>query len=323
MITPWIIRNYQVSHAFFGVSGYAAYANTAYFPEYRLERSLTPDLSRVNYLQLVNKLTANTQVIIQNDLPKLGGNWMGAFFLVGLLINFKDPARSRLRYFLFFCLPFLIAAQALGQTQVTEDSPVINSENLLILLAPLIIIFGVSLFFILLDQIDFAILQLRFLVIGAFCIIVCLPAILGFFNPRTIAVAYPPYFPPVIQKTANWMKPDELIMSDIPWAVAWYGQRQCMWLTLNAQSDFFSIYDYQKPISALYLTPATMDNRFLSQWVHAGEYSWGNFALGMVLKKELPADFPLKHSPVGFLPDQCFVTDSDRWIEPAAARPPN
>jgi 4-amino-4-deoxy-L-arabinose transferase-like glycosyltransferase len=323
VVTPWVIRNYEVSHTFFGVPGYAAYANTAYFPEYRLERSLTPDLTRVNYLNLWNKLIANTQNIMQNELPKLGGNWMGAFFLVGLLINFKDPTRNRLRFFLFFCLPFLIAAQALGQTQLTEDSPVINSENLLILLAPLIIIFGVSLFFILLDQIDFPIVQLRYLVIGAFCAIICSPAILSFVNPRTMAVSYPPYFPPVIQKTANWMKPDELMMSDIPWAVAWYGQRQCMWLTLNAQSDFFSVHDYQKPIKALYLTPVTMDSHFLSQWVRAGEYSWGSFALESMLKKELPPYFPLKRAPAGFLPEQFFLTDTERWAQPAAASPSN
>ena len=57
------------------------------------------------------------------------------------------------------------------------------------------------------------------------------------------------------------------MMSDVPWAVAWYGQRQCVWLTLNAQDDFFAINDYLKPVQALYLTPETMDAKLASDWV--------------------------------------------------------
>ena len=108
------------------------------------------------------------------------------------------------------------------------------------------------------------------------------------------------------------VKPNELMMSDVPWAVAWYGERRCMWLTLNAQTDFFTVYD-KVPIEALYLTPVTMDGRFLSQWIRGGEHSWGSFALESMVKKELPPYFPLKRAPGGFLPEQLFLTDIDRW----------
>jgi len=136
-------------------------------------------------------------------------------------------------------------------------------------------------------------------------------------------VAYPPYYPPAIQQTAAWMKENELMMSDIPWAVAWYGKRQCVWLTLNAtpnpkdpnsHENFFTINDwYHKNINALYLTPETMDSRFLSQWVHTGEASWGSFILDTFLRKEVPPTFPLREMPAGYLPDQFFLTDWKRW----------
>jgi len=109
------------------------------------------------------------------------------------------------------------------------------------------------------------------------------------------------------------------MMSDIPWAVAWYGNRQCIWLTLNAQADFFSVYDYQKPVKAVYLTPVTMDARFLSQWIRADEHSWGSFALESMLKRELPPYFPLRRAPAGFLPEQLFITDVDRWSQTNSA----
>jgi hypothetical protein len=126
-------------------------------------------------------------------------------------------------------------------------------------------------------------------------------------------VVYPPYYPPDIQQTAGWMKENELMMSDAPWAVAWYGRHQCVWLTLNAQDDFFAINDYLKPVQALYLTPETMNGKFVSDLVRSGEYSWGNFIIKGVLQNQIPQSFPLRNAPTGFLPERLFLTDRERW----------
>jgi len=108
-------------------------------------------------------------------------------------------------------------------------------------------------------------------------------------------------------------------MSDIPWAVAWYGQRQCVWLTLTVQDDhgapddFFAINDYLKPVSALYLIPQTLNARLLPQWARPGNHSWGNFVLECLVNQQVPPYFPLKKAPAGFWPEQIFLTDSERW----------
>jgi hypothetical protein len=319
IVSPWIARNFHLSHTPFGTAGFAMYDSTPYFPENRLERSLNPDLSRSEFYFVAGKVVTNLKSILQDELPKFAGSWVGAFFLVGLMINFKNPKLSRLRYFILLCLPVLIVAEALGRTQLSETSPVINSENLLVLLAPPVIIFGVSLFFILLDQLRLPIPQLRYLLIGIFCCLICLPAILNFFSPRTNPIAYPPYHPPDIQRMADRMKENELIISDVPWAVAWYGQRQCLWLTLDAQSEFLDFNDYQKTISAIYLTPVTTDSRIFSQMVWVGDKSWGTFFLDRLIKKELPVDFPLRHEDASFLPDRLFLTDTEHAVQSAAS----
>jgi hypothetical protein len=163
----------------------------------------------------------------------------------------------------------------------------------------------------------------RYLAIAAFALAMCLPMVCTFLPPRPTPVAYPPCYPPAIQQTAGWMRESELMMSDIPWAVAWYGKRQCLWLTLNAQADFFAVNDSLKPVRGLYLTPETMDSRFLTQWVRAGEFSWGNFVLSSVLRHEFPPSFPLRVAPSGFLPEQLFLTDWERWkIAPAPQAAP-
>jgi hypothetical protein len=327
LMGPWIIRNLNLSGTPFGTATYAVLEATVVSPGNRLQRSLEPNFNNFSLIPFWVKLIANLRQIIQNDLPKLGGSWLSAFFLVGLLVGFRNPTLSRIRYFLLFSLIVLLIAQALGHTHLADDSPEINSENLLVIIAPIIFVYGIALFYLLLDQINFPALELRYLVVFFFSLVASLPMILVFLPPKTNPVAYPPYSPPLIQLVANWMKPSELTMSDVPWAMAWYGQRQAVWLTLKVtpdesdpatHEDFLAINDYMKPIVALYLTPKTMDARFFSEWISAGEFSWGSFILEGLVKKELPPTFPLHKMMRSWLPTgQLVLTDWERWSAPA------
>jgi hypothetical protein len=140
-----------------------------------------------------------------------------------------------------------------------------------------------------------------------------LDMVLHFQLPTGQPRAYPPYHPPAIQVVSDWVKPDELIMSDIPWAVAWYGQRQSVWLTPNASSDFFAIHDYLKPVRELYLTRVTLDNRFIPQLMQADELTWPKLILETMFSKEGPTKFPLRKAAPGWLPEQFVLTDRERW----------
>jgi hypothetical protein len=316
VLTPWVARNYVVSGTPFGTAGFAIVEGTGFFPRFQLERSLHPDFTHVLWFKpYVSKLTGNANDIFANDLPKLGGSWASILFLAGLLLGFRGIAARRMRYFLLMCLGTFIVVQALGRTQLSDESPELNSENLIVLLAPLVFVYGVSFFFTFLDQMKLVVPQLRYVVIAVFVALSCLPMILisTLLLPKAMPVVYPPYYPPDIQQTAGWMKENELMMSDAPWAVAWYGRHQCVWLTLNAQDDFFAINDYLKPVQALYLTPETMNGKFVSDLVRSGEYSWGNFIIKGVLQNQIPQSFPLRNAPTGFLPERLFLTDRERW----------
>jgi len=312
LMGPWVYRVYNLSGTPFGTASFAALEGTGIFPEHRLERSLKPDFTVVYLTPFIYKLIANARQILVSDLPRLGGTWLTPLFLAGLLLGFREVARRRLRYFVVICLAALVVVQAMGRTQLSEDTPELNSENLLVLLVPLVMIYGISLFYLLLDQMSLLWKGLRYGVVVLFGVIMCLPMFFTFLPPKPVPVVYPPYNPPLIQRTAGWMKENELLMSDMPWAVAWYGRRQCMWLTLNAQDEFFAVNDLLKPIRGLYLSPQTMDSRFLSQWIRAGEHSWGSFILESMMRREIPPAFPLRKSP-GFLPEHLFLSDMDRW----------
>jgi hypothetical protein len=313
ILTPWIVRNEMVSGTAFGTAGYAVAEGTFVFPRFQLERSTHPDLTFVTRLApYAQKLLGNARQILTGDLLKIGGSWAGVLFFAGLFLGFRSLGARRVRYFLLMCLAVFIVVQALGRTQLSDMSPEVNSENLLVLLVPLVFIFGASFFFTLLEQMVLPMRQLRYAVIGLFVGLCCLPLAFALWF-KTAPLAYPPYYPPEIQQTASWMKPGELMMSDVPWAVAWYGQRQCVWLALDSQSEFFAVNDYIKPVQALYLTPETMNGKFVSDWVESHQFSWGNFIIQAVLQNKIPPEFPLHNAPTGFLPERLFLTDRERW----------
>jgi hypothetical protein len=150
----------------------------------------------------------------------------------------------------------------------------------------------------------------------------CAPLIFTMLPPRTIPIAYPPYWPPMVQDVSGWMKPNELMMSDMPWAVAWYGDRKCLWMTLDAPSDlnmakatdFFAIHDFQKPIQGILLTRVTTDAKWFGQMIQGQDYAWGKFMLECLLRTNVPNGFPLKYSPPGFLQHGLlFLSDGERW----------
>ena len=312
---PWLVRNFMVSGAFFGGAGYALVEGTPPLEEDRLERSFDPgnDLKRVSLLDVTDKFLTNARAMWRDDLPRFGGNWVSAFFLVGLLIPFHSPALGRIRMFLVFSLIVLFVVQALGQTHLSADSPEINSENLLVLLAPLVFVYGVGLFFILLDQLNLATVDARGAAVGGFIVVLSIPFVTSLLLGRA-AAANSPYMPLHVQLAARLTKPQELMMSDIPGAVAWYGERNCAWLTLDDDREFLKL-NALHPVKALFLTQRTTDERFLSEMM-LKRTSWGYFVMECEANGEVPTGFPLTKARSDLLPYQMFLSDQARWRMP-------
>ena len=313
VMAPWVWRNVSVCGLPFGTATLSVFENTHLFPEDRLHRSLEPNLHAISVTDFAHKALVNSRELVQNDLPKLGGSWVTAFFLVGLLLPFRQAALARLRWFLIFSLIVFGLVQVLGRTNLAQNIPTINSENMLVLLSPLVFMYGVALFFVLLDSIALPFPSARTLLISVFCLVGSFPLIQALLPPHASPIAYPPYFPPRIQKVCGWFNEKELIMSDMPWAVAWYGRRQSVWTTLDWKRDFVKITDYHKSIKGLYLTYLTTDSRFLSNWIKGENAGWASFLLETMMHQEVPTGFPLRRAPQNFFPEQVLLTDYDRW----------
>lgn len=312
-VAPWIARNLAVSGTLFGTAGYAVVEGTFTFPGSHLMQSLHPNMAAAYWvLPYLVKFQANLRDLLQNDMLRLGGGWMGILFLAGLLLGLRNPVARRLRYFTMLCLGVFLMVTALGRTELSDISPGLNTENLLVLLTPLVIIFGVAFFLTLLNQMNAPSPEARYAVVGLVAVLACQPFIMTLLPPKSSPGAYPPYYPPEIQRFSGWLHPDELMMSDIPWAVAWYGDHQCVWLTLNSNYEFFQFYDYVKPVNGLYLTLGTLNSKLFSECLQGGKDSWGKFVYQVIATSQIPPDFPLKAAPYGVV-SGLFLTDHQRW----------
>ncbi|MFN0069009.1 MAG: ArnT family glycosyltransferase [Limisphaerales bacterium] len=318
--TPWLVRNYEVSGTLFGVPGFAWASQTDSFPALQIERQFQPDLNRVDQAQLARKFGTGLKALFTEQLPTLGGTWLVAFFFVGLAVRFVTPGLARLRAFTVVSLVVLAVVQCAGRTHLTDMTPVVNSENLLVLLTPLIAIAAVALFFTFLDNTELPHPLLRYPIGAAFLIVTVAPLIVTFLPPRTFPVAYPPYYPPFLKRVAQYFDPDELIMTDQPWAMAWYGRRQAVLLTRNPEDEFLALSDWIKPVRGLYLTSLTLDQRFTSELV-LKERDWGRFVISCLVQGVVPGGFPLRRSPAGFLPEHFLLADRERWTEGRGGNP--
>jgi hypothetical protein len=112
------------------------------------------------------------------------------------------------------------------------------------------------------------------------------------------------------------MKPDEVIATDMPWAVAWYADRRALWLpdSLSVFNDFGDYKTLGGPVNGLYLTPISGTDNKLRDIVK-GEYR--EWAL-VIQRNQALEKFPLKWNTVALgLENECiFLSDHDREHSP-------
>jgi hypothetical protein len=124
-------------------------------------------------------------------------------------------------------------------------------------------------------------------------------------------IQWPPYVPPFIAILHKWYGPDELLSSDMPWAVAWYANRKCLLLPETIRG-FNEISDYGtlgSPIVGLYLTPISGDEEFTT--LIKGKYKeWGP----VIMRTVNLDNFLLKSFTPLPIDGECILyADSERW----------
>jgi hypothetical protein len=348
VMSPWLVRNAQLSGNLFGTAGLALYSQTDTFPGDTLERTLfyKPSDAPVNgqdeikvkvadhvgLWEIEHKLKRNLRHLLVHELPQFSGSWFAVVCLVGLVVPFRNRSLRRLRVFLLMTFAVFALGQALGRTHLSaangtlaellarslgQGAPVtaasgVNGENLLAILGPVSFLFGAGLFFSLLDRWKVDLPEMRLAASTGLIVAASLPMALSFLLPHPYPIANPPYHPARLQYLRSVpaehgsaeIKQDDLLMSDIPWAVAWYGNQNCVWLTRTVNPDFYTLYEQFQPVSALYFTEATTDQRYTSWLLNANKLNWERFMLAFQMNGDVPDGFPLQAVSDIFAPGQ-------------------
>ena len=242
----------------------------------------------------------------------LGRVLLAPVFFVALLHLFKRPETADFRWCILSMWIFGVIGMAIfGMADVTQ----LQSNDLHLLFIPLMTFYGLAFILVMWSRLEINIRLVRLGFLGLLYIVSALPFLHQFLiliGPPTGRVQWPPYVPPYIAILGQWTREQEIIASDMPWAVAWYADRRSLWLP-NSIRDFLSLNDEGRlkgQVVGLYLTPLTGNRSFISEIVK-GEYKdWAPFITRTANLK----DFPLKAiTPLPIDGECVYYSDRDRW----------
>jgi len=306
VVAPWWVRNYQVSQSLIGIARYQIIGTESLFRSLDINLagawSLRSSLSRC----LVQFRSAWTDVFRNG-----GADLSLFFFVVGLLYGFRRDDTSRLRRFVVLALLAGIFGIALIGIPTDHGSVTsVNGGNLIVLFLPLIMVFGVAFFYLLLDRIQFQMRLTQMAAIGVFAAVNVAPLVLTLLPPARGPYPYPPYCAPYTRLLSHWFDKNEVGFSDAPWSVAWYADRRCVWLPQSPE-QFVEIHDFVAPNNTqfMFLTPYMLDRRSQTEIVKGEFKPWANIVRGQV-----PERFPFR--AVTLVPpdtDQILFAYEARW----------
>ncbi|HXA09810.1 MAG TPA: glycosyltransferase family 39 protein [Chthoniobacterales bacterium] len=308
LYTPWLLRNYLVCGNPAGVALFSFFDQIG-MSEAGHMRHLAIDYQGMSIGVLRDKISDNVAGQASRILQYFGWSVVALFFFAALLHRFRRAVTATTRWFVFVMWGGAVVGMAVYG--VNEEQGV-AANQLHLLFVPIMTCFGLAYLLVLWNRLQITSRLARFAFLTLFFVLCGGPMIFNLlFASAKTGVRWPPYVAPYIAVINDWMKPEEITATDMPWAVAWYADRRAVWLP-DTIRDFTDMSDYDLlggKINGLYLTPISGSQNTLKNIVE-GEYKgWAPVILRSVdLKK-----FPLPWATLLPLDDECiFFSDHDR-----------
>jgi hypothetical protein len=306
MFSVWIVRDFQVTRTPFGISQFA-WLDGLSLSESGWMRELEPDTTGYSLSEFRKRALGDFRYQLGSLYTLLGGVILAPLFFVSLLHRFKRDETEVFKWALLLMWLFAFA----GTVLIGINGQNISPNQIHILFGPLMTFYGLAYVFVCWKRIQPEGGIFRTLFLTLLFVVTGLPTLFGFL-PGNPPIQFPPYLPEFMQLFASWTKPNEIIASDMPWAVAWYSDRKSLWLPTKLKTliEFYNLQTLGAPIAGIYLTPVSRDLGYASQ-ISNGEYKeW----LPLILPDQKALeDFPLR-LVVGGAGGQClFFSDTPRW----------
>lgn len=341
----WAISNARSTGTPLGAASYTFFAGLGgTSSEEALFRDLDQSVGSLNFRGFFRRSIGNSLAQIGDIYGYLGGIVAAPMFFLSLLHPFRRKEIADFRWAILILWLFAVVGMTLyGLKPLSKQST--DSNNLHILFIPLMSGYGLAFLSVLWNRLNLPIQHsvvrnghfiLAILVSSLPFLLKLVPSLADLSSlDKQYKVQYPYYVPQVIKQYADVVGPTEIIVSDIPWAVAWYGNRTSVWLPKN-RKQLSSLIDIGKdkgqPVSSILLSPLTLWEPISSVSQGNAEYfDWRRYimfypAIGLADVQNRPQaqammgmvtdglafKYPYATAPSAFNQLYLFLTDIDR-----------
>ena len=308
LYTPWLVRNFVLTGNPGGVAVYSFFDEINH-SEVGHMRRVELDLQDVTFGHFKRKFINNLTEQMGDLLGLLGWSAVALVFFVSLLHVFKRPETANVRWLV---LSMWIGAVIGMMMWGINPEQGVAANQLYLLFIPILTSYGLAYLLVQWNRLEIEFRLARIGFIGLLFVVACFPMVFTVLAPTfKPSVRWPPYVPPYISIINDWMKPEEVTASDMPWAVSWYADRRSLYLpeTIKAFTEFNDYNVLNAPVTGLYLTPISGSQNNLSD-ILKGEYQdWA----AVILRSVDLQKFPLKWAHLLGLENECvFFSDHDR-----------
>jgi hypothetical protein len=304
-----VMRNNSVAGGPLGTAYLTLYSGLGSSSEDAVMRSSSLDDAPAIVDGILGKILRTSLLQLTDIIPFLGGIVVAPLFFICLLHPFKRASIANFRWAVL--LMFIGNCLALAFFGVSRNP--LDPNQLHILFAPIMTAYGLAFISILWSRLDIVTTTPMLRNVHYFIIIfICaLPLILSL--PVKVRVGmhirdrggvphWPPYFAPALANDLrSLVDEDQIIVSDQPWAVAWYADRMSVWLP-PSRSGFESLEriatDLRTPFHGILITPSSHGAKPVGE-VMRTHRDFASLVLdGMVSQSTSPTRDPRQGAPI-------------------------
>lgn len=315
LYAPWLIRTYVVSGNPGGVAVYSLFSGIGHTEwGWMRQTGFDPGVAMISSFR--DKLTAGITGQTGRLFEYFGLSVVALMFFVSLLHPFKRTETAAVRWMVFAMWGGAVFGMCLYG--INEEQGV-AANQLHLIFVPVMTCYGLAYLLVQFNRLALSFPFARAGFLTLLYLLCALPMIFAtpWLAPTKPFVRWPPYMPALIGVLNDWMRPDEVTVSDMPWAIAWYANRRSLWLpeTIKAYTDLNDYNVLGGPINGVYLTPISGTDNKLRDIVR-GEYKdWAP----VIQRTQILEKFPLKWNTVALgLDNECiFLSDHNREQTPA------
>jgi len=281
IVSPWAIRNIKVTGTPLGSGYYSILGGMSVGEEY-IFRSYEPPEQNIFGNGFYTKVI-NTSIDQLNGLYAfLGSIAVAPLFFLSLLHPFKRRAIADFRW----CILAMWIFAVMGMALFGLPDKAFDSNQLHMLFVPLMTGYGLAFLSILWGRLGFS-SNLPLIVNGHLVLAIALssvPMILGLIPGIRHSFQSKDLTTQALQISyiRDEVDPAQIVVSDDPWHVAWYGDRSSLWLPANPQQMLEIQYltaQNGQPLAGVLLTRKSSDKP-LRKMVYGEERDWAPLVAG-------------------------------------------